>query len=214
VRGPHSEIPVEDFDRLADALSSDNDHVAATLERWRAGDGFPRTNEVPLHDLLLASWYATRGESELDWYDDIAIALRAEGWLPVDDVTRTALRRLRGRLSFDPDGGDRAMRPDLTLIRPRSRTALVVEVKLVAVPTRGYRNPTDQVLDYAYAINDALLASPDHGRGWTVQPMLVAGEFSPPVLDAARAARAHNGVGRIVCRMWDGAQLGPNLLAT
>lgn len=191
------------FRQIAQALLRGDPPGQNALRRWRAGNGLPTTDKVPIRDLVLAS----RGPS-YEWHSYAAIIdwLADLGWRPLPPEPRLALKRLRGTLAFDPDN-ERGLRPDILLCRPRFRRLLVVEVKRAAIPTQGYRNPSDQVADYARACRRAL------PRNWSVEPLLVAEEFSPVVLDEARATRLPRGIAPIACRSWDGTRLSPNLLS-
>lgn len=190
------------FKRLSNALVAGDPPAANALRRWRDGKGLPTTDQVPIRDLVLASLGPT-----YEWhsYEPIADALAASGWRPETDEVKGKLRNLRGDLSFDP-GRTTGLRTDIRLCRPRAKRLLVVEVKRAAVPTPGYRNPADQVVDYARACRKAL------GRPWTVEPLLVAEEFSPVVVAEAQAKKTPVGVARPACRVWDGQRLGRNLV--
>jgi hypothetical protein len=190
------------FDKIAERLIGGDPVAANTLRRWRARKGFPRTDEVPIRDLVLASLEAEANERAL--YPVIRGYLERQAWTELPDDIRDAIRRLRGPLTFDPDG-DYGLRPDILMTRPRSRRILVVEVKRWAVRTQGYRNPVDQVLDYARAVAKALSAA--RIRGWKVEPILVAQEFSLLVLGDARATRPPAGVEPLRCRSWNGDKL-------
>ena len=202
VMGSHSALKPDVFAALARRLTAGDPIATRTLRRWRAQKGFPRTNEVPIRDLLLASLEAAANEQAL--YAPIRQLLQRKGWgdLPLD--VREAIRKLRGPLTFDPDG-DYGLRPDILLARAKAKRVLVVEVKRSAVRTRGYRNPVDQVLDYSRAVAIALRAAGK--KGWVVEPLLVAEDFSALVLEEARSVSSPSGVEPLQCQTWDGTAL-------
>jgi hypothetical protein len=202
VMGSHGALKPAIFARLARRMTSTDPVAARTLSRWRADKGFPRTNEVPLRDLVLASLEVAANEQLL--YAPITQHLQAKGWRDLPTDVRLAIRGLRGPLAFDPDG-DHALRPDILLARAKARRLLVVEVKRSAVRLQGYRNPVDQVIDYSRALAKSL-----HGagiKGWAVEPLLVAEDFSALVLDDAQHSNSPPGVHRLQCRRWDGQSL-------
>jgi hypothetical protein len=190
------------FDKIARRLTAADPVALNTLRRWRARKGFPRTDEVPIRDLALASLEAEADERAL--YPPIREYLARQGWTELSDDIRDAIRRLRGPLTFDPDG-DYGLRPDILMSRPRGKRLLVVEVKRSAVRTEGYRNPVDQILDYARAVAKAL--STAGVTGWKTEPLLVAQDFSVVVLNDARVAARPRGVEVLRCRVWDGSKL-------
>jgi len=190
------------FDKIARRLTTGDPIALNTLRRWRAQKGFPRTDQVPIRDLVLASLEADANEQAL--YAPIRGHLERQGWEQIPGEVRDAIRRLRGPLAFDPDG-DYGLRPDILMSRPKSKRVLVVEVKRSAVRTEGYRNPVDQVLDYARAIAKAL--STAKLSGWKVESLLAAQDFSVLVLDEARVAELPTGVTALQCRVWDGSKL-------
>ena len=197
----HARLPKDDFDRVANRMTRSDPTARGTLTRWRAGGAFPRTDEVPIRDLLVASYGDDEHEKHL--YAPVTDALEAQGWKPLTEDLREAIRALRGPLAFDPEG-DYGLRPDVLLRRPRARRLLVVEIKRIALPKLGYRNPPDQVMDYAKAVRKAL--NVNSLADWTVEPLLVAEEFSPVVVDAARV-RIPSGISAIECRIWTGSAL-------
>jgi hypothetical protein len=198
------------FDKVARRLVKGDAPAAAALTRWRKGGGFPRTDQVPLRDLVLSSLHADSGPQEMALYPQIRAWFAERGWVPLTDEETVSIRGLRGRLAFDPEGVDRTLRPDIVLRRPRSRRILVIEVKLAALPKQGYRNPADQVLDYAKAIRRAFDRADLKDR--SITPLLVAEEFSPVVLEEARSARTPLGIAPIECREWTVDGCGPDLV--
>lgn len=203
-----SSIDEESFRVLAKATVASDKQASAALRRWQDGKGLPRTNELPLHDLILASYGVEDRESAL--YGPIRKHYERDGWVDVNSEVKAAVRNLRGPLAYDLDGGDHGLRPDIVLQRPRAKRFSVIEVKRAALPTQGYRNPVDQVLDYARAIRKALTAS--RLSGWEITPILVATEFSPVVLEQAAEAPKARTVGRVECRIWDGERVGSDLV--
>lgn len=197
-------IAQEDVDKLANRMTRSDPTARAALARWRAGQGFPRTNEVPIHQLLVASYGDDEHEKHL--YEPIEKSLVADGWKPLTKELRAAIKGLRGPLAFDPDA-DYGLRPDLLLRRSRSKRLIVVEVKRVALPKQGYRHPPDQVMDYSKAVRKALNAN--GFKDWTVEPLLAAVEFSPVVLEDAGKVRAPAGIKPIVCKQWSHNTLVP-----
>lgn len=175
VMGSHGAMKPAVFASLAKRLTAGDPIAARTLRRWEANNGFPRTNEVPIRDLFLASLEAAADERAL--YPPIRQHLENKGWRELPADLQEASRKLRGPLTSDPDG-DYGLRPDLLLSRPKAKRVLVVEVKRSAVRIEGYRNPVDQVLDYSRAIVKALRAAAM--KGWTVEPLLVAQELFAP----------------------------------
>ena len=202
VQGSHGAINQKAFDAIVSSLAAADRETRKTLVGWRQGKGFPRTNEVPLRDLVRLRLDAETNERAL--YPPLRRYLEAEGWLELSGEMKTAIRNLRGPLAFDPDG-DYALRPDILGFRPEAKRMLVVEVKRYATPTLGYRNPIDQVLDYSRAIAKAL---DNTGiRGWKIEPVLVAEEFSPVVLTEASKRRSPSRIEHLSCRRWDGKRL-------
>jgi hypothetical protein len=152
VRGPHGALRPAVFAGLAKRMTAGDPIAARTLTRWEAEKGFPRTNEVPLRDLVLASLDAATNEQAL--HAPIREHLQGKGWAVLPGEVQEAVRNLRGPLAGDPDA-DYGLRPDIMLARPRARRILVVEVKRSALRKQGYRNPVDQVLDYSRAVEGA-----------------------------------------------------------
>ena len=134
------------FDQIANRMTNGDPTARKTLRRWRAQRGFPRTDEVPIRDLVLASLDAD--ENERTMYPAIREFLERQGWkeLPAKSVMPSAVSA--GPLTFDPDG-DYGLRPDILMSRPKAKRLLVVEVKSSAVrpgatATRSTRSSTMQ----------------------------------------------------------------------
>jgi len=202
VMGSHGRIGEAEFRRLSRAITASDAAAQKALAGWRDGRGFPTTDQVPLRDLVLASMGPT-----YEWhsYPAITDALLEEGWRQLPDEVDARIRPLRGDLAFDR-GVIRTLQPDITLCRPRAKRLLVVEAKRIAVPTNGYRNPVDQVMDYSRACRKAL------PQDWTVHPLLVAEEYSDRVIAEAETTRLQARTDRPACRVWDGRKLGPDLV--
>lgn len=205
VQASASRIDAKAFEAISKKLAATDTPATNALRRWKMGRGLPTTDRVPIRDLVLASL----GPS-YEWhsYDEIRHWLVGRGWRELPAPVRTSLRSLRGPLSFDPET-EYGLRPDILLCRPKARRLLVVEVKRAAIPKQGYRNPVDQVSDYARACAKALRAG--SRNGWRIDPMLVAEHFSPVVIEEAAAKRGSAAVGQVRCHVWDGKRLGPDL---
>jgi hypothetical protein len=203
-------MPSSAFAKVARRLVKGDAPATAALARWGEGKGFPRTDEVPLRDLVLSSLHASGGPQEIALYPKIRNWFANDRWVEWTDKDGVSLRGLRGPVVYDPDGNEHRLQPDLVLRRPRSQRILVIEVKLVALPKQGYRNPVDQVLDYAKAIRRLFDRSDLNRR--SITPLLVAEEFSPVVLEEARSARTSPGIAAIKCRKWTAGRCGPDLI--
>lgn len=168
------------FTRLWSRLIDGDRAARAVAGVWARGEGYPRTDQVPLRELVEAKWrYQPTLETAM--YEPTRSALLEKGWKEVSAPVQAVAAKLA-----DEETGGRLL-PDILLERPkrgRGRQVLVVEVKRRA--RHGADDPYDpvnQALNYAAALRRGL-------RSADVSCMVVAYDVAP----AEKAHAASEGV--------------------
>ena len=196
VQGSYGELTTAQWRRLSALLVKPDPVTRGKVARWAAGLGLPTVDRVPYSALATATLETPPHEREL--YPVVEAALSRERWKPLPDDLRAVITSLRGGTPTDPDG-DHRRAPDVAVCHPKDRRVLLVEVKWRAVPALGDFHPVDQVLSYVAAALSALHGTPY--AGWTVEPLLVAEDFTPDVVEAAANARVPGAGPGIPCRL-------------
>jgi hypothetical protein len=163
----------------------------AVIATWKAREGFPTTDEVPIHQLFDAKW-RYRPRHEVAMYEHVLAALVREGWQRAPDELSRLVRAMRGGTPTRPDGEQRRL-PDVWALERRRRSLVIVEVKRHArhQPGRDY-DPVDQVLNYVDTAAATLSDGPF--RRLAIRPMIVAYEINA-------AERKHARPESVDCRL-------------
>jgi hypothetical protein len=182
VSGSHVSVKEEEFD-LWPLLVSDPAAASAAAE-WSQGDGFPTTDQVPIHRLFEAK-FRYRPQHEVAMYERIIDALLDEGFQEAPTALSAIVRTMRGATPTRPRA-DQLRYPDVWILDADGRELVIVEVKRRARhrPGSDY-DPVDQVCNYV-DLATALLRNSAFAD-LAVRPMVVAHEIEAAERRHARA---------------------------
>jgi hypothetical protein len=186
--GSHVNVDESQFDLWS--LVADDPAAAPMIEEWRRLNGFPSSDQVPIHQLFESRW-RYRPQHEVAMYDVIRDALVDEGYVDAPEPLSALVRYMRGPTPSNPRG-EQTRFPDVWLLDSGGSALWIIEVKKRARhrPGSDY-DPVDQVINYVEVAQRTLAKSAFSTL--RVRPMLVAHE-----IDAAE--RQHAAAAGVECR--------------